>query len=191
MHLPLVCQRKLQGLWLALLYLTLAVWPAGPALAQSAELTTLRTSREDGGLNLEFVVRLTLPKTVDDALRNGVPLYFLAQADLKRNRWYWRDERIARVSRSWRLAYQPLTDVWRVGLGGLNQTYATFPEALAAVSRSTGWRLVDLSQVDADSKHYVDFSFRLDTSQLPGPMQIGLGGQGDWSVVVERSVRVE
>jgi len=191
MHLPPVCQRIPQGLWLVLLCLSLAGWTATPALAQSAELTSLRTSREDGGLNLEFVARLNLPKTVEDALRHGVPLYFVAQADLKRSRWYWRDERIARISRSWRLAYQPLTGIWRVGLGGLNQTYATFPEALAAVSRSTGWRLVDLSQVEADNKYSVDFSFRLDTSQLPGPMQIGLGGQGDWLISVERSVRVE
>jgi hypothetical protein len=67
-------------------------------------------------------------------------MYFVAEATLLRNRWYWRDERVARVSRSWRLAYQPLTGTWRVGLGGLNQNHATLAEALAVVSRSGGWR---------------------------------------------------
>jgi hypothetical protein len=190
MHQPLVRRRILQGLGLLLasLWLMLA---ALPAAAQGVELAMLRTSRDEGALNLEFAARLTLPKTVEDALQHGVPMYFVAQAELRRSRWYWRDERVARVSRSWRVAYQPLTGTWRVGLAGINQTYLTLPEALVAVSRSAGWRLADLSQVDADSRHYVEFSYRLDTSQLPGPMQFGLAGQGDWSVGVERTLRLD
>jgi hypothetical protein len=128
---------------------------------------------------------------VEDALQRGVPVYFVAEAQMFRNRWYWRDERVARVSRSWRLAYRPLTSDWRVSLGGLNQTYPTMSEALTAVSRSGGWKLVDLAQLDADKSFYVEFSYRLDTSQLPGPMQFGLGGGGDWAVGANRVVKVE
>jgi hypothetical protein len=210
MHLPLVRRRILQGLGLAPVCCALARWLGGvglalatllgggallalpqAALAQGVELLTLNTSRSDGALNLEFAVQLTLPRPVEDALRRGVPVYFVAQAELKRNRWYWRDERIARVSRSWRVAYQPLTGNWRVGLGGLNQTYASLPEALLAVTRSAGWRLADLSQLDADGRYYVEFSWKLDTSQLPGPMQFGLTGPGEWAVGVERTLRVD
>ena len=104
---------------------------------------------------------------------------------LLRNRWYWRDERVARVTRSWRVAYQPLTGTWRVGLGGLHQTHATLADALTAASRSAGWKLADLSQLDPDKSYYVDFSYRLDTTQLPGPMQFGMGGQRrHWAVGV-------
>jgi hypothetical protein len=110
---------------------------------------------------------------------------------LLRNRWYWRDERVARVQRTWRLAFQPLTSTWRVGFGGLNQTQATLEEALASLSRLSDWKITDLSQVDPDSRHYVEFSFRLDTSQLPGPMQFGLTTQADWTLGVERTLRLE
>jgi hypothetical protein len=85
----------------------------------------VRTSRGEGTLDLEFAVRLSLPRAVEDALHRGVPVYFVAEAQLLRNRWYWRDERVARVQRTWRVAYQPLTGNWRVGLGGLNQTHAS------------------------------------------------------------------
>jgi hypothetical protein len=78
-----------------------------------------------------------------------------------------------------------------VGLAGINQTHATLEEALSVLSRSAGWRLAELAQLDPDSRYYVDFSFRLDTSQLPGPMQFGLGSGGEWAVGVERRVRVE
>ena len=36
----------------------------------------------------------------------------------------------------------------------------------------------------------VDFRFRLDTSQLPRPFQIGVVGQADWNISVERSARL-
>jgi hypothetical protein len=48
-----------------------------------------------------------------------------------------------------------------------------------------------LSQLDPDSRYSIDFSWRLDTTQLPSPMQIGLTGQADWTLGVERTLRLE
>jgi hypothetical protein len=183
---PLVRRRLLQGLGLLLL-----LFVAGIARAQSIELSTLQAARREGALTLEFAVHLSLPKAVEDALHRGVPVYFVAEAELRRSRWYWRDERVARVQRTWRVAYQPLTGAWRVGLGGLNQTYPTLPDSLAAVTRSAGWKIADLATLDPDSRYYVEFSYRLDNSQLPSPMQLGLGGQADWVIGVERVLRIE
>jgi len=189
MHPPPVRRRKLLQ---CLLGLSLSPWLGARALAQGIELPVLRPVRRDGELVLEYDVRIQLSRAVEEALGRGVPVHFAARADVYRDRWYWRDERIVRATRSWRLAYQPLTASWRVGLvGGLNQSFATLEEAMLAITRSTQWRLADLSQLDPDGRHYVEFSFRLDDSQLPGPMQIGLGGTAGWSLAVERSVRVE
>jgi hypothetical protein len=173
------------------LLVALAGLCVGAARAQGVELVTLQVERQEGALTLDYAVRLQLSKTVEEALQRGVPVYFVAQATLYRNRWYWRDERVARVSRSWRLAFQPLTSTWRVGIGAITQSFATLPEALAVISRTSGWKLADAAQVDPDSRHYVEFEFRLDTSQLPSPMQIGLTGQAEWQIGVERSLRVE
>jgi hypothetical protein len=162
----------------------------GLARAQGVELVTLQTNRSDSALNLDFVARVSLPKTVEDALRSGVPIYFVAEAQLLRGRWYWRDERVARVQRSWRIAYQPLTGFWRVGLGGLNQNHATLDEAVAAASSSAGWKLHDMALGDSDKGLYLEFNYRLDTTQLPGPMQFGLGGQANWAVGVTRVLKV-
>ena len=161
------------------------------AQAQGVELLTLQATRADGAVNLEFSARVALPRAVDEALQKGVPLYFVAEATLLRNRWYWRDERVARLSRSWRLAFQPLTGAWRVSLGGLHQTYASLDEALGAVSRSGSWKLIDADRLERDGSYYVEFSYRLDSSQLPGPMQFGLGGGADWAVGVSRTLRID
>jgi hypothetical protein len=188
--------RQALSRWLACLACVVCLgWLAcGTVQAQGVELATLRTNRNEGVLELEFAARVVLPKAVEEALQRGVPIYFVAEAQLLRNRWYWRDERVARVTRQWRLAFQPLTGSWRVGLGGLNQNLGTLAEALGTASRSAGWKLADLAQLDADKSYTLEFSYRLDTSQLPGPMQFGLGGlggQGDWVVGASRVLRVD
>jgi hypothetical protein len=178
-------QTGLRALALCLL-LALA---GGGVRAQGVEFTTLELARIDGALTLEYSARLTLSRAVEDALQRGVPVYFSAQAVVLRNRWYWRDERVARITRNWRLSYQPLTSSWRVSLGGLSQSFPTLAEALTPISRVSGWRLVESEKLEPGERYYVEFSFQLDNSQLPRPMQLDLGS--DWKLGVERTLRVE
>jgi hypothetical protein len=176
--------------WLVWLGLAIAL-AAGPAYGQGAQLTTLEVEHTEQGLQLDFAVRVTLSRAVEEALQRGVALYFVADTRVYRQRWYWRDQRVARASRVWRLSYQPLTSSWRVSQGGLHQSYMSLPEALAPLSRSARWTIATPSQLDSDASHYIEFRWRLDTSQLPPPMQIGIGGQADWQLGVERTLRFE
>lgn len=171
----------------------LASLAIGGAWAQGVELQDITVQREDSAIRIDYQLRLTLPRTVEDAALRGVPLYFAAQVSLWRPRWYWRDERVARATREWRLSYQPLTSNWRISQGGLGQSFATLDDALSTMTRSAGWRIAEAREVEPDGRYYVEFSWRLDTAQLPRPMQIGLGGVGgasDWTLGVERSVRL-
>jgi len=181
---------------MAVWVLCCALWlglAAPAAWAQAIDVLDLKARRDEAGVSLDYQLRVALPPAVEDAALRGVPIYFSAQAALLRSRWYWRDERVARVSREWRVSFQPLTSTWRVSQGGLGQTFASLAEALSATTRSTGWRIADAHEVEPDSRNYIEFAWRLDTSQLPRPMQIGLGGIGgtnDWSLGVERSIRL-
>jgi hypothetical protein len=178
----------LQG-WLAALFFWLALCMPAAALAQGADLVELEVKRDEAGLLLDFNVRLQLPRAVDEALQRGVPVYFQAQATTYRARWYWRDERVARATRSWRLSYQPLTSSWRVTQGGLHQPYETLQDALLSISRNSRWKIADSTEVEPGSGYYVEFGYKLDTTQLPRPMQIGIGG--DWNLQAERTLRLE
>lgn len=159
--------------------------------AQGVELPTLQARRLEGAVVLDTVATVTLNKTVEDALRRGVPVTFVATATLYHPRWYWRDEKVARVGRSWRLSFQPLTSQWRVSLGGFSQSYSTLDEAMQAITRLPHWKITEPGQVDLDEKLYVEFSYRLDAAQLPRPMQIELTTQADWQLGVDRTVKVE
>ncbi len=177
-------RRALCALWVACL---LPLAPAGRA--QGVDLSALELRASEGALTLEFSARLTLSRAIEDALRRGVPMYFEVDARLYRSRWYWRDERVSHVGRSYRLSYQPLTGSWRVGLGPLGQSYPTLSDALAVISRVSGWRLAEASQLDSGQRYYVEFSYRLDPTQLPQPLQIGLGN--DWSLGTSRVLKVD
>lgn len=176
---------------IALALMLAAALAAGLARAQQVDLAALRAERGEAGAYLTFAVRPQLNHAVEDALMRGVPLYFVAEARVLRPRWYWRDERVASASRTWRLSYQSLTNRWRVGLGALSQSHDTLTEALAAVSSATSWRIADADQLDPSQGYEVQFSWRLDASQLPRPMQLDLGGQNGWQMGIERHLRLE
>ena len=160
-----------------------------PVRADTPEITSFEVARSDEGVMLSFAVRFELPRSVEDALQKGVPLYFVAEAEVLRDRWYWFDRHVNKSSRTWRLTYQPLTRTYRITMGGLNQSFDTLTDALYSVRRATAWKLAEPAQFEEGSRHYVEFSYRLDTNLLPRPLQIGIGGQPDWTLVVEKSQR--
>lgn len=172
---------------LLLAWLLLAL--PGAARGAEAHLTTFDLTRDEDGVYLSYAVDFELSRSVEDALAKAVPLFFVAEAQIFRDRWYWSDRRVADAVRIWRIVYQPLTATYRVTFGGLSQNYDTRTEALAAISRGTRWKIAEPGQVD-DGSHYIEFSYRLDTGLLPRPMQIGLSGQADWQLSVKRTQRI-
>ncbi len=175
------CRRALA--WLACtLLLTLTV-------RADSELVAFEIVHNEEGVLLTYAVNVDLSRSVDDALTKAVPLYFVAEAEVFRDRWYWRDLRVANAVRTWRIVYQPLTSTYRVTFAGRSQNYTTREEAFTAISRGARWKVAEPGQIEDGSRHYVEFSFRLDTSLLPRPMQIGIGGQADWALQVQRRQR--
>ena len=187
--------------WLTACVWLLTFWVSGSqAQVQSAaELTLLQVERTDEGLLVSAAVRFDLPTVIEDALAKGIPMFFVAEATLYRDRWYWYDKRLSTTTRHFRLGYQPLTRRWRlqvspnpIGQSGLalGQTFDSREEALAAIQRISRWRIAEPGEFDPDTDHNLDFRFRLDVSQLPRPFQIGAVGQSEWNISVARNLRL-
>ena len=169
------------------------------ARAAHAELGVLRVERADDGLFLTARVDFSLPSVVEDALQKGIPIHFVAEADVMRERWYWTDQAVAVARRYMRVSYQPLTRRWRLttspeplvnaGLGvSLGQNYDSLDEVMAAVQRIGRWRIADPAEMGGGGRHTLRFRFRLDGSQLPRTLQLGNVGQSDWVISVERRI---
>jgi hypothetical protein len=186
----------LKGWWLHLGWLLgravllVLPWPlAGHANTTAVSLVQLQRSVEPhAGLAIDYQLKVQLPKAVVDALQRGVPVHFVAQASLIRPRWYWRDERVARVTRQWRLAWQPLTSNWSVSQGGLSQTHAKLDEAVTSMARGTNWLVAEPSRIELDERYLVQFSWQIDTTQLPPHLKIGIGNAAsEWALKLESS----
>jgi hypothetical protein len=82
----------------------------------------------------------------------------------------------------------PITNA---GFGvSLNQNFDTLADALDGVRRVGRMRLGDIAEIGDETTHPVMFRFRLDTSQLPRPFQLGAVGQTDWNISAEKSARL-
>jgi hypothetical protein len=169
----------------------------------AAGINALQVERLDGAVHLNAQLQFDLPPAIEDVLLKGIPLIFVAEAEVRRDRWYWYDKKLVVATRQMRLAYQPLTRRWRLNIsngsgasglgvnlgGGLPQYFDTLPEALSKVQRINRWRIVELADLDPDTLNTLQLSFKLDVSQLPRPFQIGLIGQNDWDISASKSIR--
>lgn len=179
--------------------LTAALWSAVAvsvhAQTMQPEAPTLKLERIEDGLWLSTQLNFELPAVVEDALYKGIPLYFVTEVDVLRERWYWTNRKIVTVRRHLRLAYQPLTRRWRLNVSAgdvsavaqglaLTQNFDSVQDSMAAVRRISHWRVADAADIETDVKHVVEFRFRLDVAQLPRPLQIGTLGQSDWHIAM-------
>jgi hypothetical protein len=181
----------------------LCVWVvvtlAGVCHAQVAtEVPQFQVERLEDEVLVTAQVTFELPPAVEEALLKGIPMVFVTEATVLRERWYWYDKKLAAVQRHMRLAYQPLTRRWRLnvsagagreaGVGlALNPSFDTLEDALSAIKRVSRWKIADTADLESGLKYKVNFSFKLDLSQLPRPFQIGALGQSDWDLAAAAS----
>lgn len=199
------CWKKTRLDWIGLLACVLILYGgyAQGLHAETAvpEVSPLKLERNAESLSLSALVKFDLPQAVEEALLKGIPVIFVAEVDVFRERWYWADKKITKTERHMRLMYQPLTRRWRLMVGtgmianngigvALNQSFDSLDDAMNSIRRFSGWRIADLVELDADSKHRVEFRFRLDAAQLPRPLQIGTLGQSDWALAISTTQRL-
>jgi hypothetical protein len=176
--------------------LLFCAWPRlVVAQAAGAELSQLQVERAGDAVLLSATTRFDLPTTVEEALLKGIPIIFVVEAELVRERWYWTNKKVASAERHMRLAFQPLTRRWRlniasgpiamIGIGmALTQNFDTLADALSSVQRISRWKIADAAELDLSQRHLLQFRFRLDVTQLPRPLQIGTLGDTDWDLAV-------
>jgi len=193
---PLVRRRYLLHASTALV--ATALLPAGAWAGSQGEVTDLRIERTPRGVLLSAAWRMDLPLLVENALYQGIAMHFIAEVQVVRPRWYWRDKTVAHAVRYLRLSYQPLTRRWRLvqsstdrsetegAAASLGQSFDELEDALAALQRVAGWKIADAAALDEGSRYVLDFQFRLDTAQLPRLLQFGAVGRSSWEVAIRR-----
>ena len=199
------CWKNARPDWVRLLLCACLMWGGHiqtlHAEATLPEVSGMKLERSADSLTLTATLKFELPTAVEDALLKGIPVIFVAETDVYRERWYWTDKKIEKTERHMRLVYQPLTRRWRLIIGAgvitnsgigvaLNQAFDSLEDALSGIRRFSGWRIADLTDLEPGARHRVEFRFRLDASQLPRPLQIGILGQSDWTLSLASTQRI-
>ena len=186
--------RRFSRWWLVLALATMA------SGVGATTLQSIQTSQTAEGLRLTATVQVVLNSQVQQALERGVPLYFVHQVQVVQPRWWWRDQVVTNVTRRVRIARQALTRQWRVAVlpdessngsapqtgQAMSMTVPSVEAALALVGKVGDWLVLPQAEwPDVGEPPQMVYRFYLDTSELPGPFQIGQGSSAEWSVRLE------
>lgn len=171
----------------AVLLLGLAA-ATSPAWAASIEPVSAKLSSGEDAYVLSAEFNIDLGSRLEEIVARGVPLYFVLELEITRNRWFWPGEHIAGRSLNYRLAYIPLTRQYRLSSGGvLHQNFATLGEALRVMGRAAALPVAEKGELKLGETYQVALRLTLDRQQLPKPLQVDAIANKDW--VLEAKVQ--
>lgn len=158
---------------------------AAPHAARADEIDVIdaRLAASDEGLLLSADFAFDFSPRLQEAVANGVPLHFVIEFEMTRPRWWWFDEATASRQTQWRLSYHALSRQYRLSSGALHQYFSTLEEALEVMRRLRNWLVLERSVQLTGPQYEVAVRMRLDTAQLPRPLQV--------SALTSRELRLE
>lgn len=179
---PLAAPARRRLLALGATFVLAAAWPALPVRADVIPVKSAELRVEEGEVLLNAEFALSFNPTLEEALRNGVPLYFVLEIELTRPRWYWLDERVLESATTWRVAYAPLAQQYRVSTGLIAQTLGTLAEVERLIGRVTSRPIARAADLARGVRHDAAVRLRLDVAQLPKPFQVDALASREWQL---------
>lgn len=162
-------------------------WIPQARSAESLETLSARLEVDPGEQVASTVVRLnasfriSLSETLRNAVERGLPLYFVAELQVVRPRWYWTNDSIVQTEVEWRLSYHALTRQYRVASATSSQGYESLPDALASMSQIDDRPVATLGQFRGGQAYQGAVQLRLDVSRLPKPFQMTALTNSEWN----------
>jgi hypothetical protein len=158
----------------------LATSARGAVLIKSAELRP-----SEAGYTLDAIYDVDLTPTLEEALERGLTLTFVTEFELVYPRWWtfnlW-NRTVSEFSTQHRLSYNALARQYRLAFGSLHQSFESVVEALAVLGRVRFAPAVRFPEVEPGAVYLAALRLRLDTSELPKPLQIDALASNNWSL---------
>ncbi len=166
-----------------LLLLTRGLWLAfalfGAAILGHASEVQVKQAGDD--VRLLADVKLPLPVQLESVLRNGVPLTLVQEVNITQRRWYWADREVLTRRREWTVAYQALTNQWRVSNRHETavQQFDDPNEAWRAITQVKDWALAKVPQLGALDQAEVRMRWYVKRPMMSGTPLPNIAGQPD------------
>jgi len=164
--------------------------------AEGILATKTESKLVEDGYEILVDFKITLPPSVEDALIRGVALNFVSELKISRSRWYWMDSDVIQTEQQSKLTYNALTQQFRISRGTLFQSFPNLETALhilghqssqpIAISTFGGGSGYIAKLLKSETKFTAYAQMRLDTSQLPKPLQVNALTNNDWNLESEK-----
>jgi len=174
----------LRGAWLLGFLATLAL----PALAATnVAVTSATVAPDDGVLELDARVEISLPDDARRAIEAGLTLHLNYEIEVNRVRRYWPDEGVASLQQSFELSYHALSQRYLVRNlnAGEQQDFGTLQSALDRVSELRGLPLLDSMLLERKSTYDMRVRAVLTLRSAPDTLSWLLFWTDDWSAASE------
>ena len=147
----------------------------------------------DGGYQISADFNINFRFVVEQALEQGVPLYFVSEFTLTHPRWYWLDDVVEQNEQTFKLSYNTLARQYRITRGALYQNFSNLEDALRIIGHLSvpaipaeqlqdGGNYISEKLFKKDDNYVAAVRLRLDVSQLPKPLQVNALAGDDWSL---------
>lgn len=169
---------------LVVLFSTASVsWSAEPVPSESmVKIIEVRPHIHNEKLVIDADSVFELSDELRRAAFKGVALYFTADVEIKRERWWWFDKTEIKESQTWRISYNTLTRQWRVGTGDLLWPESSLEDALYPMRHIRNWAVAYEIDLDPKQTYVGQIRLRLDTSLLTRPLQVDALNGRAWSL---------
>lgn len=171
------------------LLLMLLLAAAQPAAAEG--ISSVRAEArltESGQMAVSSRFKTELPNQLEQALRQGVPLYFslsyrLSAPTVAAYKFRF-NQLLNDNSVQYKLSFHPLTNRYRVSVGTFSTEYDTLAAALRAIGAIANWKVLEQGELADVAAKEVKAEIRLlfSTAQLPKPFQINALTSKSWQL---------
>lgn len=189
------CKKILNHLCKFALLLSLCI-ATSAAIAEGITVTKAETRLTEDGYEIQADFKITLPPSVAEALIHGVVLNFVSELAITRSRWYWLDSDVVQNEQVTKLSYNALTRQYRISRGTLFQGFSNLDSALRVLGHQSAPPVPEsalhggsgyVARLLRSETRYTAFAqMRLDTSQLPKPLQVSALTNNEWNLSSEK-----
>lgn len=177
--------------WHNLIFLLLVMLLSPATLAAEKghiEIESFHVRKSGESFHIDVEANIDLSRTMKQALKKGVDLYFVTRLLIMKPRWYWLDEEVARSKERIELSYQALTRQYRLTQHGQPRNFPTLKAALQALGHQPDMLIRENQPLLPDTTYTAILQIWLDISRLSKPFQLEWLDTEDWNLSSKRKI---
>lgn len=177
--------------WRNLIFFLLIIPLSSAALAAEKghiEIESFHVKKSSENFLIDVEADIDLSRTMKQALKKGVDLYFVTRLLIMKPRWYWLDEEVARSKERIELSYQALTRQYRLTQHGQPRNFPTLQAALQALGHQPDMLIKENQSLLPDTTYTAILQIWLDISRLSKPFQLEWLDTEDWNLSSKKKI---